>query len=103
MATISIPSPVRYLHTAIIEENNHSVAELYAHHRDFLYRVAMRMLRNADDAEDVVQNVFLRMMRNDHAPDEGRSAVGYLRRIGPFVDQQRALQGRLDHPALRRA
>ncbi len=80
MATISISPPVHYLHTAIIEDNNHSVAELYARHRDFLYRVAMRMLRNSDDAEDVVQNVFLRMMRNDHAPDEGRSAVGYLRR-----------------------
>jgi RNA polymerase sigma-70 factor (ECF subfamily) len=68
------------LHTAIIETNNNPVAELYAQHRDFIYRVALRVLRNADDAEDVVQNVFLRMMRNDHAPDEGRSAVGYLRR-----------------------
>jgi RNA polymerase sigma-70 factor (ECF subfamily) len=68
------------LHTAIIETDNYSVAELYARHRDFIYHVALRVLHNADDAEDVVQNVFLRMMRNEQGPDVGRSAVGYLRR-----------------------
>jgi RNA polymerase sigma-70 factor, ECF subfamily len=75
----SIPS-VQYLRVATIEANNYLVAELYARHRDFLFRVALRMLRNADDAEDVVQNVFLRMMRNDQGPDLGRSPAGYLRR-----------------------
>jgi RNA polymerase sigma-70 factor (ECF subfamily) len=80
MSTTSSSQPVHYLHTAIIEVNNYPVAELYTEHRDFIFHVALQVLRNADDAEDVVQNVFLRMMRNDQGPDEGRSAVGYLRR-----------------------
>ena len=70
MSIRSVSHTPQYLHTG----------NIYMQHRDFLYRVALRILHNADDAEDVVQNVFLRMMRNDHAPDEGRSAVGYLRR-----------------------
>ena len=37
---------------------------LYATHRDALYRVALRVTRNAADADDIVQGVFLRMLRN---------------------------------------
>ena len=87
MAAIPFPSPAHYLLEAIIVSENYlnseaqaSLEDLYASHRDFLYRVALRVTRNADDAEDVVQNVFLRMMRNDARPDVGRSAIAYLKR-----------------------
>jgi len=45
-----------------------------------IYFVAFRVTRNAVDAEDVVQNVFLRMMRTDKQPDVGRCAVAYFSR-----------------------
>ena len=84
MAATSMAQTAHYLHTAIIEcdkyRSDDVLAELYATHRDLIYHVALQVLHNADDAEDVVQNVFLRMMRNDQGPDEGRSAAGYLRR-----------------------
>jgi len=87
MAALPNPHPVQYLHAENIVFSNHLEATtdrwieaLYAKHRDFLFRVAMRVTRNAGDAEDVVQNVFLRMMRNDTRPDVGRCVVAYLKR-----------------------
>jgi RNA polymerase sigma-70 factor (ECF subfamily) len=61
-------------------DDDASLEELYAHHRNFTYRVALRVMRNADDAEDVVQNVFLRMMKNGKRLDADCSATAYLRR-----------------------
>ena len=87
MATTPRPHPARYLHPAIITQDNHYetetnalVGELYSSHRDAVFRVALRVTRNAADAEDVVQNVFLRMLRNDAQPDPERSPGAYLRR-----------------------
>jgi RNA polymerase sigma-70 factor, ECF subfamily len=90
MATspITYPSRAQYLHKAIVVRDKYTrgeaaqerMEELYAGHRDFIYRVAMRILRNANDAEDLVQNVFLRMMRNGTPPDMGLYAAAYLRR-----------------------
>ena len=88
MATTPVSHSQQYLHDAIIVYGNHSegadeqawMEELYASHRDFIYRVALRVIRNADDAEDAVQNVFLRMMRNGRPPDVGSGAAAYWRR-----------------------
>lgn len=54
--------------------------ELYATHRGLIYRAALRVTHNAGDAEDVVQNVFLRMMRTNKRPDMGCGAAAYLKR-----------------------
>jgi len=89
MGTATISHHAQYLHTAIIADNNYEertdelqtlLEELYASQRDFIYRVALRVIRNADDAEDAVQNVFLRMMRNGKPPDVGSGAAAYWRR-----------------------
>jgi RNA polymerase sigma-70 factor, ECF subfamily len=88
MATIPVSSSLQYLHEAILADGNYDPAEdeqmwleeLYASHRDFIYRVALRVIRNADDAEDAVQNVFLRVMRNGKPPDVGSGAAAYWRR-----------------------
>lgn len=66
---------MEYFHEAII-----ALDQLYADYRDLIYRVAYRVTHNASDAEDVVQNVFLRMIQTDKQPDVGRCAVGYFRR-----------------------
>lgn len=87
MAALPIPHTAQYLHRASVALDNYleqvthaSIEELYGNHRDSLYRIALRVTRNADDAEDVVQNVFLRMLRNERQPDLGRCAAPYLKR-----------------------
>ncbi len=79
MTVLTLPKSTQYFHQeTIVNSNLH--ADLYVTHRDFIFRIALQVLHNVDDAEDVVQNVFLRMMRNDTRPEAGRSAAGYLRR-----------------------
>ena len=111
MATTPMSHAVQYLHEAIIvtdkyqqgESASISMEELYANHRDFIYRVALRILRNANDAEDVVQNVFLRMMRNGAPPDMELYAAAYLRRAATnaAIDliRRRAQRAETDLPA----
>ena len=84
MANLSISSHVEYFQEANIESDNYpgavSIEELYTAYRRLIYHVALRITHNSADAEEVVQNVFLRMMRNDRQPDVGRCAVAYFRR-----------------------
>jgi RNA polymerase sigma-70 factor (ECF subfamily) len=87
MAAIPSSHSIQYLRSESIVFSNHPemttdgwIEALYANHRDFIFRVALRVTRNADDAEDVVQNVFLRMIKNDTRPDVGRCAVSYFKR-----------------------
>jgi len=86
MAT-SFARPFDCLHEASIVSSNYHETEtsgtmenLYDTHRDGVYHAALRVTHNPHDAEDVVQNVFLRMLRNDTRPEEGRSAAAYLNR-----------------------
>jgi RNA polymerase sigma-70 factor, ECF subfamily len=87
MAALPDPHPAQYLRMESVASGNHMgvttdswIETLYSNHRDFIFRVALRVTRNAGDAEDVVQNVFLRMMRNDTGPEVGSFPVAYLRR-----------------------
>jgi RNA polymerase sigma-70 factor (ECF subfamily) len=85
MANLPISINAEYFHRAIIVSDNYRepeipIEQLYADYRDLIYHVALRVTHNASDAEDVVQNVFLRMMQTDKQPDVGRCAVGYFRR-----------------------
>ncbi len=80
MAAIPIPHSAQYLQDGNVVTDNHNLDQLYATHRDFIFRVALSITRNAHDAEDIVQNVFLRMLRNRRGPEEGRPATGYFRR-----------------------
>ena len=88
MAALPIPHPATYFHKSSVVSSNYPdpdlqtrwLEDLYAAYRDFIYRVAYRVTHNSGDAEDVVQNVFLRMMRTGKRPDVGHSAEGYLRR-----------------------
>jgi RNA polymerase sigma-70 factor (ECF subfamily) len=54
--------------------------ELYEQHSDAVYRTALRVTGNAADAEDVLQNVFLRLLDRKLAVDPDWSPEGYLRR-----------------------
>ncbi len=64
-----------------------------AHHR-LVFRTAYRITGNAGDAEDVLQTVFLRMLRRGPNADPLGNAESYLRRaaINAALDVIRARQ-----------
>jgi RNA polymerase sigma-70 factor (ECF subfamily) len=57
-----------------------SVAALFTLHHERVFRVARRITGNSSDAEDVVQNVFLRIMRREAPPLREDDAANYLHR-----------------------
>jgi RNA polymerase sigma-70 factor, ECF subfamily len=54
--------------------------EMYQHHHALVYRAAYRVTGNGPDAEDVLQTVFLRMLRRDASSKEIQNPESYLRR-----------------------
>ena len=54
--------------------------DLYERYAECVYRTALRVTGNPADAEDVLQNVFLRIFDNRLVLDPERSPEGYLRR-----------------------
>jgi len=74
--------------------------ELFETHHDKVFRAAYRVTGNASDAEDVLQTVFVRLLRRDDALDLSRSAGSYLYRaaVNAAVDllRKRARSGAVD-------
>jgi RNA polymerase sigma-70 factor (ECF subfamily) len=62
--------------------DNASLAALFTLHHERVFRVARRITGNASDAEDVVQTVFLRVMRREEPPLREEDAANYLHRAG---------------------
>jgi RNA polymerase sigma-70 factor (ECF subfamily) len=53
---------------------------IYRAHCGFIYRTAYRMTGNSEDAEDVLQTLFARMLRRDLPPEFERNPKAYLYR-----------------------
>ena len=53
---------------------------IFRENHDLVYRVAYRVTGNAEDAEDVLQTLFLRLLRRDCLPDIERNPKAYLHR-----------------------
>src|SRR6059058_4613144 len=67
--------------------------QIFADHKDLVFRTAYRITGNAADAEDVLQTVFLRLLRRDPAaPAEIGNPESYLRRsaVNAALDVVRA-------------
>jgi len=62
------------------EAASDSVTALFTQHHERVFRVARRITGNASDAEDVLQTVFLRIMRRDEPPLRADDAANYLHR-----------------------
>ena len=58
------------------------VEKIFLTHHDRVFRAAWRVTGNASDAEDVLQNVFLRLLRHDHDFNAIDDAGNYLYRAG---------------------
>ena len=65
-------------------------------HIDALYRTALRMTRNSSDAEDLVQEAYLRAFRSLHQFTEGTNLRAWLFRIltNTYINDYRRRQRR---------
>ena len=53
---------------------------MFREHHDLVYRAAYRITGNAEDAEDVLQTLFLRLLRRECPPDIESNPKAYLHR-----------------------
>ncbi len=69
---------------------------LYRSYSDAVYRSAWRLLGNAEDAEDVLQTVFLRFLRRDASMGDVAEPEYYLRRsaVNAALDLIRSRQSK---------
>jgi RNA polymerase sigma-70 factor (ECF subfamily) len=58
----------------------HPLESTFQAHHGLVFRTAYRITGNAADAEDVLQTVFLRLLRRDHAQGALLQPESYLRR-----------------------
>jgi RNA polymerase sigma-70 factor, ECF subfamily len=56
------------------------LGQLFEEHHTRIFRAAFRILGNATDAEDVLQQVFLRIVRQEVPPDQVGNLDAYLYR-----------------------
>ena len=56
------------------------VEDLFRQHHELVYRTAYSILKSAADAEDVVQSLFLRLVRRQVPPEVRTNVKGYLYR-----------------------
>jgi len=62
------------------DTSRQKIEDLFREHYSLMYRTAFRITGRAEDTEDVVQSVFLRLMRRGIPPDFFRNPKGYLYR-----------------------
>ena len=65
---------------------------LFREHHSRVIGAAYRITGSSEEAEDVLQTVFLRLLRREDAPDLSRGAAGYLHRaaVNAALDLVRA-------------
>ena len=61
-------------------ESPKTIQELFEEHHQVVLQAAFRITGNVDDAEDVLQTVFIRLLRRSDLPDLGKGARAYLHR-----------------------
>jgi RNA polymerase sigma-70 factor (ECF subfamily) len=72
-------------------ESQFEIEHVFAQHKELVFRAAYRVTGNASDAEDVLQTVFLRLLRSPR-PVEIRHLRAYLHRaaVNAALDLLRA-------------
>jgi DNA-directed RNA polymerase specialized sigma24 family protein len=68
-----------------VETQSHSghaseIEKAFLENHEMVYRTAFRVTGNASDAEDVLQTLFLRLVRREWTPDPGAGWTSYLHR-----------------------
>ena len=65
---------------------------IFEEHYDLIYRTAYSITRKPQDAEDVVQTIFLRLLRREVPPDFTKNPKGYFYRAAVNVSLQTVRQ-----------
>jgi RNA polymerase sigma-70 factor (ECF subfamily) len=73
--------------------------EIFEEHYDLTYRTAYSITRSAQDAEDVVQTIFLRLLRRQDPPDLTRNPKGYFYRAAVNISLKLVRNRRRHVPA----
>jgi RNA polymerase sigma-70 factor (ECF subfamily) len=68
-----------------VDTHSHSdyateIEKAFLEHHEMVYRAAFRITGNASDAEDVLQTLFMRLMRREWTPDREFGWPAYLHR-----------------------
>jgi len=67
--------------TAVAEKRGaRELEDLFQEHYELVYRTAYSIVNNTADAEDVLQTVFLRLVRRELSPDFRTNVKGYFYR-----------------------
>jgi RNA polymerase sigma factor (sigma-70 family) len=76
------------------------LGQLFEEHQGRIFRAAFRILGNSTDAEDVLQQVFLRVVRQEVPPDQVGNMDSYLYRsaINAALDLARSRRRRSTVP-----
>jgi RNA polymerase sigma-70 factor (ECF subfamily) len=72
-----------------------ATSQLYARHKDAIYAVAYRILRDAGDAADVLQDTFLLLLEGRRGTPPQTSVRGWLLRVGSNLAIDRLRQRRV--------
>ena len=81
---------------AIEVDTTQEIEQVFRQHHVMVYRAAYRVTGNHDDAEDVLQNVFLRWIRREGQADPVDNVESYLRRsaVNAAIDLIRSRQNK---------
>src|SRR5215216_5473933 len=71
MSPIAVPTPINL---PLAEE----LERIYREHAPLIYRTAWGVLGSREDAEDVLQSVFVALLRREHPPDLQQNPKAYL-------------------------
>ncbi|HUA60970.1 MAG TPA: sigma-70 family RNA polymerase sigma factor [Verrucomicrobiae bacterium] len=76
------------------EDTSSELEQIFREHHGLVFRAAYRITANADDAEDVLQTVFLRLMKRDRNADPVGNMASFLHRaaVNAALDLMRARQ-----------
>jgi RNA polymerase sigma-70 factor (ECF subfamily) len=73
MSTVTLSDVTRALLTEELDQ-------IFREHHQLVYRTAFGVTGNHEDAQDVVQTIFLRLLRREFPPDLKKSPKAYLYR-----------------------
>src|SRR6185503_6165834 len=73
MSIVTVPEKPN---TALPEE----FERLYREHATFVYRTALRITKNAEESEDILQTIFLRLLKRETSPDLRKRPRAYFYR-----------------------